>query len=624
VDKITTVLLQLSLITPFVMLLIAALVTYGLLRGNPRWLIVTSVALTSLVAVTCLCFFGSRLTQQAYSLRLLNWLPLAGEGDPQLQIDVLFDPVSLAFYGLISLASLFFLLLRPKSGNEFVSDRRYSWPLYLFGFSAAIGVVLSANFLELFFFWMILSINLNLLHEVNFQSSSAAEPVHRHWWGWSAFSDAMLLLTVFLIHSSFSSLDFLKTLQPAAIQAVHIQNRVALPGIGVTLFLAAVPRLGLFPASALVISNPRPWPALSLAALNLLAMPAGLFLLIRCAPLLLTIDATRTLVSQLAMVSAFLTGFSACCLMRREAWDRCLNWLAATLTGIIVATLGFNGLESITDLLPVIVVQTCVLSLLLSLVCWQREQAIPAASLPALRVCLLLLLTAVIINLGGLLNPLITARATSPGLRNEVLLWLILPLVGVYLFGLTRFYFALSRQTVINSSSPFPRFLLWITTGLVCLLTAVTLFPLPFVPQFWQSPLISSGPGPFDRDWLFCSFYFLAVLVALILAWMTAPRNRAARTQRAASSLLHLGETHYHALDLLSRAVIQPAQLLVKSVTFLDSWLTGVLSRSTLEKLPRFWGQLLSHMQNGQTAFPTLVLIFTLSILIFVLMVLQI
>ena len=60
-DKTITVLLQLSLITPFVMLLIAALVTCGVLRGKPRWPTVAGIALTSLVAVSCLCFFSSRL-----------------------------------------------------------------------------------------------------------------------------------------------------------------------------------------------------------------------------------------------------------------------------------------------------------------------------------------------------------------------------------------------------------------------------------------------------------------------------------------------------------------------------------------------------------------------------------
>ncbi len=623
-DKTITVLLQLSLITPFVMLLIAALVTCGVLRGKPRWPTVAGIALTSLVAVSCLCFFSSRLEQQTYSLTLVNWLALAGESSPQLQIGVLFDPVSLAFYGLISLASLFFLLLSPKSENRPDSESRYSWPLYLSGFSAASGIVLSTGFLELLFFWMILSISLNLLHEVNFQSESAAEPVSRHWWGWNAFSDAMLLLAVFLIHTNFPSLDFVKTLQPAAIQTVLAQNRVALPGIGVTLFLAAVPRLGLFPASALVICNSRPWPGRSLAALNLLAMPVGLFLLIRCAPLLLAIEATRTLILQLAIISTVLTGFSAFSLMRGSDWGRCLSWLAATLTGIIVATLGFSDLEFLTDLLPLIVVQFCVISVLISLVCRQSQQSISEENLPAIRVCLLLLLAAALTDLGIILNPLITASAAATEIRNEVLTWMMLPLVGVYIFGLGRFYFALSRQTTIKSSEQFPTILLWGITGLICLLTIAMLFPLPLVPRFWQTPLMDSASDLFERDWLFFSFYFLSVLVAIILAWMTAPKTTGKPGERTSSSLLQLGETHYHAFSILNKACIQPLNFLVKCVTFLDDWVTTILSRSMLEKLPGFWGKLLSQMQNGQTAFPTLVLIFTMSILIFVLMVLQI
>ncbi|WP_417382699.1 hypothetical protein [Gimesia sp.] len=623
-NKTITVLLQLSLITPFVMLLIAALVTCGVLRGKPRWPVVTGVSLTSLVAVTCLCFFSSRLEQQTYSLTLLNWLTLAGQSTPQLQIGVIFDPVSLAFYGLISLGSLFFLLLSPKSEDRIDSGSRYSWPLYLFGFCAATGIVLSSNFLELFFFWLILSFSLNLLYEVNFQNQLAGEHISRHWWGWNAFSDAMLLLAVFLIHSNFSSLDFVKTLQPAAIQAVHAQNRVALPGLGVILLLAAIPRLGLFPASALVISNSRPWPGRSLAALNLLAMPVGLFLIVRCAPLLFAIEATQKLVVQLAMISAVLTGFSAFTLMRGSNWARCLSWLTATLTGIIVAVLGISGLEFLTDLLPLIVVQTGVISVLLSLVCWQRQQSIPGDILPAIRVCLLLLLAAALIDLGAILNPLISARASVTELRDEVLIWLLLPLVGVYVFGLARFYFILSRQPPTKSTESFPMSLLWGITGLICLLTIAMLFPLPLVPQFWQSPLLSSTQNSFDRDWLFCSFYFLSVLFAFILAWMTAPKTSGMTGKRVSSTLLKLGESHYYASDILNRTIIQPVNFLVKCVALLDDWLTGILSRSTLEKLPGYWGQLLSHMQNGQTSFPTLVLIFTMSILIFVLMVLQI
>ena len=105
---------------------------------------------------------------------------------------------------------------------------------------------------------------------------------------------------------------------------------------------------------------------------------------------------------------------------------------------------------------------------------------------------------------------------------------------------------------------------------------------------------------------------------------MTAPKTTGKPGERTSSSLLQLGETHYHASSILNKACIQPLNFLVKCVTFLDDWVTTILSRSMLEKLPGFWGKLLSQMQNGQTAFPTLVLIFTMSILIFVLMVLQI
>jgi hypothetical protein len=120
-------------------------------------------------------------------------------------------------------------------------------------------------------------------------------------------------------------------LQPAALTQVAETNRTALPGISVLLFFAALPRLSLFPASALLVSQEENWSARSLAGINLLAMTAGLFLLLRCAPLIQAVPATRTLMVQLGTLSALLTLFSALSLPRDVhpgrwdwvRWERC-------------------------------------------------------------------------------------------------------------------------------------------------------------------------------------------------------------------------------------------------------------------------------------------------------------
>ncbi|WP_299465101.1 hypothetical protein, partial [uncultured Gimesia sp.] len=104
-DKTITLLLQLSLIIPLVMVLVAALVTFRVLKSNPRWPAFIGVSLTAIVALTSAFYFSPTIQQQSYSQTLLRWLSLSDEPQTALQIGVLFDPLSLSFYLLISTAS---------------------------------------------------------------------------------------------------------------------------------------------------------------------------------------------------------------------------------------------------------------------------------------------------------------------------------------------------------------------------------------------------------------------------------------------------------------------------------------------------------------------------------------
>lgn len=631
-DKTITLLLQLSLITPFVMVIVAALVGFRILKGHPHWPALIGVALTASVAVTSVFFFRTTIQSQSYSRTLIHWLSLGSGDENRLQIGVLFDPLSLSFFLLISLASLFYLLLDHSSSTVPTPGARtqFSSLLYLLCFFATAGIVLATNFLQLLLFWLMLSMSMNLLHEVHLSKNTTTDTrpdrQNRHWWGWNMFSDGMLLLAVILISVNFKSLNFLTCLQPDAIQAAHLQNRTALPGIGAALFLAALPRLSLFPASALIVCRQTPWNSRSLAALSLLSIPAGLFLLLRTAPYFFAFEANQRLLLQLGTLSAFLTLFSTISLTRSQQQDRLLYWLSATMAGMAVAILGMSAAHSLHLLLAFLLLQTGLFSVLIPLQSRLREGNVPTQSLGSVKACVLLLLISAVAGLAAMLNPLISARAAAQDWRLELMSWLMLVIVAGYVFCLARFYFSLNASRVsAESRETFSVLPLLGITVLISLTSFSVYVPLPFFPQLWPALMTGTSANPFDRDWLFCSLFCVMPLVALILAWMTASKtDRRTSASAVEPTLIQLGQSHYYSFTLLNRALIRPLQFTAKLVSLFDEWVLVVCSRFSLETLPEYWGQLLKQMQNGQTAFQTLVLLFTLSVLIFVLMVLQI
>lgn len=631
-DKTITLLLQLSLIAPFVTVLMSALVASRVLKGNSRWPALLGVSVTTLVALAAAIYFSPLLREQSYSQPLVRWLTLPGTTTFPLEVGVLFDSLSLTFYVLVTVGMLCFLLLSPRDASAATDaeEPRYALPLLLIGFFATTGIVLATNFFQLFFCWCLLSMSLNLLHEVSLRPTSDTEVTHRHWWGWNALADSMLLLGLFLIETNFSSLDFLTALQPEALIKVATENRTALPGISALLFFAALLRLGLFPASALLVSQEQAWSARSLAGMNLLAIPAGLFLIARCAPLFLAVPATQSLLLQLGTISALLTVFSALSLQRNMHPDRSLSWLAATLAGLVIAVLGTGHAGAYSGILALVVLELLVLAVLISLCCWQLRSGIPVEALVSVKLCTMLLILLAVCGLAGLLPALVAARAAAEGIRTELLVWLMVPVAAAYVAGLTRFYFSLAHfplgdpPPVTQSVSRFPVLSLWLVTLGVGALGTGLLIPLPFVAEIWPGPILTMVPPLFERDWLMCSLFGLAILVAVILTWMTASRHPAKGTATEPPALLQLGRSHYYLMSLLDRAVVQPLQLLARLTAFIEEWVVSKLSRFSLEKIPDYWGTLLEHMQNGQAAFPTLILVMTLSVLIFVLLVLQI
>ncbi|MFK7778945.1 MAG: hypothetical protein QM501_12635, partial [Gimesia sp.] len=299
---------------------------------------------------------------------------------------------------------------------------------------------------------------------------------------------------------------------------------------------------------------------------------------------------------------------------------------SATMAGIAISILGMNARPALHFILPMILLQTCVIAVLIPLIHRLQSGSLPAQSLASIKVCILLLMISVLLSLGCLLNPLVTARAAATNFRTELMIWLIPLIAAGYVFGGTRFYFSLFEKS--KSAVPPKTFSIlpvWGITIFVILTSASLYLPIPFIQQLWSGLMKDILENPFDRDWFFCSLSCLIIIVSLILGWMTSLQaNSSDSNEPTRSALIQLGQSHYYSLTILNRTLVDPLQRFAKFFALLDEWFLARFSRASLEKTPAHWGKLLQQMQNGQIAFQTLILLFTLSVLIFVLMVLQV
>ncbi|HLJ11733.1 MAG TPA: NADH-quinone oxidoreductase subunit L [Planctomycetaceae bacterium] len=184
-------------------------------------------------------------------------------------------------------------------------DRGY-WRFFtevsLFVFSM-IMLVLSANFLELYVFWEAVGLCSYLLVGFWYERPAAAAA------GKKAFvvnriGDFGFAVGVFLIWTTFGSLDFEKVLSPAAIAEVGAKNPAMIGWICMCLFLGAVGKSAQFPLHVWLpdaMEGPTPVSALIHAATM---VTAGVYLVARATPLFAAAPEAQ-------MVVAFIGGFTA-------------------------------------------------------------------------------------------------------------------------------------------------------------------------------------------------------------------------------------------------------------------------------------------------------------------------
>lgn len=243
--------------------------------------------------------------QVAAPAETIRTLPTPGSLiPPPLDIKIEFRVDSLSATMLAMLTFVATLVAIYASG--YMHGERGYWRFFtevsLFVFSM-IMLVLSANFLQLYMFWEAVGLCSYLLVGFWYKKPSAAAA------GMKAFlvnrvGDFGFATGVFLIWTTFGTLDFSEVLVPQTIAEVAAKNPTMIGWICSSLFLGAVGKSAQFPLHVWLpdaMEGPTPVSALIHAATM---VTAGVYMVARCTPLFDAAPETQNLV-------AFIGGFTA-------------------------------------------------------------------------------------------------------------------------------------------------------------------------------------------------------------------------------------------------------------------------------------------------------------------------
>ncbi len=220
---------------------------------------------------------------------------------------------------------------------------RFFTEVALFVFSM-IMLVLSANFLQLYVFWEAVGLCSYLLVGFWYEKPAAAAA------GMKAFlvnrvGDFGFATGVFLIWTTFGTLEFSEVLVPETIGAVAAKNPAMIGWICSCLFLGAVGKSAQFPLHVWLpdaMEGPTPVSALIHAATM---VTAGVYMVARCTPLFEAAPETQMLVSFIGGFTALLAALIA---LTQNDLKRVLAYSTVSQLGYMFLGLGTGLLSGIS------------------------------------------------------------------------------------------------------------------------------------------------------------------------------------------------------------------------------------------------------------------------------------
>ena len=308
------------------------------LKEKSHWPAIVGCGLSSLCSLALVVAVGSsqRSPNDAQTVVVFRWLAVEGSQPPlgsvaredledsqastqggnppatgplEINISLRVDSLSATMLAMLT----FVATLVAIYASGYMHGERGYWRFFtevaLFVFSM-IMLVLSANFLQLYMFWEAVGLCSYLLVGFWYEKPAAAAA------GKKAFlvnriGDFGFATGVFLIWTTFGSLDFANVFNPASIAEVAATNPAMIGWICTSLFLGAVGKSAQFPLHVWLpdaMEGPTPVSALIHAATM---VTAGVYMVARCTPLYSMTPQTQMLVSFIGAFTAMLAALIA-------------------------------------------------------------------------------------------------------------------------------------------------------------------------------------------------------------------------------------------------------------------------------------------------------------------------
>jgi NADH-quinone oxidoreductase subunit L len=300
---------------PLLAAVVTALFGAKVLRERSHWPTIIGCGAACVCALALLYFVGSDDHFPQGSRTLLNWTWMHLKGSnpdsPELdiQIGLHVDSLSATMLAMVTFIST---LIAIYASGYMHAERGY-WRFFavvsLFLFSM-IGLVLSANFLQLFMFWEAVGLCSYLLIGFWYEKPEAAKA------GMKAFitnrvGDFGFAVGVFLIWTTFGDLGFEKVLEQQFIADLLARDPGRLTLICLCLFTGAVGKSAQFPLHVWLpdaMEGPTPVSALIHAATM---VTAGVYMVARCTPLFMASPDAQLVVSCIGGFTALLAALIA-------------------------------------------------------------------------------------------------------------------------------------------------------------------------------------------------------------------------------------------------------------------------------------------------------------------------
>ena len=342
-DSLQSMILWLIPGAPLAAAVVTAALGPRLLRDKSHWPCWLALAVSSACSlVLLLAITPEGFERQGHAKFVVTGYEWIGVGGLNVPIQLRADAMSSLMLAMVTFVSLMVAIFGAGYMHGDRGYPRFFAAVSLFVFSMCM-LVLAPNFLTLFVFWEGVGLCSYLLIGFWFERPAAAAAAKKAFVV-NRIGDFGLLLAIFLIWTTFGSLDFAQVLDSPDVIA---QIAAAQPGritlICLLLFLGAMGKSAQFPLHVWLpdaMEGPTPVSALIHAATM---VTAGVYLVARCTPLFVHAPTAQLVVSAIGATTAVLAALIA---LTQMDLKRVLAYSTVSQLGLMFAALGAGASDA--------------------------------------------------------------------------------------------------------------------------------------------------------------------------------------------------------------------------------------------------------------------------------------